>query len=104
MDNETFEIKLTQYEVGKKTIYRIQVEIIHRSEQVLRFRIFAGSKSMIMEKLLLKNKGEWKIKETNFKIKGKPKDTAMIIMEIQDAIEYYLAGSPKPVSKYEHKS
>jgi hypothetical protein len=104
MDNETFEIKLTQYEVGSKTIYRIQVEIIHRSEQVMRFRIFAGSKSMIMEKLLLKNKSDWKIKETNFKFKGKPKETAMTIMEIQDAIEFYLAGSPKPVNKYEHRS
>jgi hypothetical protein len=104
MDNETFEIKLTQYAVGSKTIYRIQVEIIHRSEQVLRFRIFAGSKSMIMEKLLLKNKGEWKIKETNFKFKGDPKETAMTIMEIQDAIDFYLNGSPKPVSKYADKA
>ena len=103
MDNETFEIKVTQYEVGKKTIYRIQVEIIHRSEQVLRFRIFAGSKSIIMEKLLLKNKGEWKIKETNFKIKGNPKEIAQTIMEMQDAIDFYLAGSPKPVNKYADK-
>lgn len=104
MDNETFEIKLTQYEVGMKTIYRIRVEIIHRSEQLMRFRIFSGSKSMIMEKLLLKNKSQWKIKETNFKLKGDPKEIASTVLEMQDAIEFYLAGSSKPVNKYEHRS
>jgi hypothetical protein len=87
-----------------KTIYRIQVEIIHRSEQVMRFRIFAGHKSMIMEKLLLKNKGQWKIKETNFKLTGNPKEIAQTVLEMQDTIEFYLAGSPKPVNKYAHKS
>jgi hypothetical protein len=103
MDNETFEIKLTKYYVGGKTIYRMNVEIIHRSEQVIRFRIFAGDKSMIMEKLLLKHKGQWKIKETNFKLSGDPKDIAEKVLEMQDSIEHYLAGSPVPVNKYKNK-
>ena len=102
MDNKTFEIKLVKYG-GKKTIYKMQVEIIHRSEQVIRFRISAGNKTMTMEKLLLKNKGQWKIRETNFEIKGNPREIAMAVMEMQDEIEFYLAGSPKPVSKYKSK-
>lgn len=35
----------------------MQVEVIHRSEQVIRFLIIAGFKSMTIEKLLLKQKG-----------------------------------------------
>ena len=102
MDNKTFEIKLAKYG-EKKAVYKMQVEIIHRSEQVIRFLISAGGKTMTMEKLLLKNKGQWKIRETNFKMKGDPKDIAMSVMNIQDAIEFYLAGSPKPVNKYKNK-
>jgi hypothetical protein len=103
MDNETFEIKLVKYIVGKKTLYKMQVEIIHRSEQVIRFSVRGGDKKMIMEKLLLKHKGQWKLKEANFEMKGNPKEIAMTIMEIQDEIEFYLSGSPKPVNKYKNK-
>ena len=102
MDNQTFEIKLVKFG-GVKTIYKMKVEIIHRSGQVIRFRISAGAKSMTMEKLLLKNKGQWKIRETNFEMKGSPKDIAMTVMEMQDAIEFHLAGRPQPVSKYKNK-
>jgi hypothetical protein len=103
MDNETFEIKLTKYEVGKKKIYKMQVEIIHRSAQVIRFSITGGDKKILMEKLLLKHKGQWKLKETNFEIKGNPKEIARSVMEIQDEIEFYMAGSPQPVNKYKNK-
>jgi hypothetical protein len=103
MDNKTFVIKLVKYPDGKKTIYKMQVEIIHRSEQVIRFCITAGAKKIIMEKLLLKHKGQWKIKEANFILKGNPKEIAMNVMEMQDEIEFYLAGSPKPVNKYKNK-
>lgn len=59
---------------------------------------------MVMEKLLLKHKGQWKIKETNFKLQGITKEIAMTVMEIQDEIEFYLAGSPKPVNKFKNKT
>ncbi len=104
MDNETFIIKLIKYADGKKTIYKMQVEIIHRSEQVIRFCITAGDKKIVMEKLLLKHKGQWKLKETNFPLKGNPKEIAITVMEIQDEIEFYLAGSPKPVNKFKNKT
>ena len=102
MDNKTFEIKLVKYG-GKRTVYKMQVEIIHRSEQVIRFRISAGTKSMTMEKLLLKNKGQWKIRETNFEITGNPGEIAMTVMAMQDEIEFYLAGSTNPVDKFKKK-
>ncbi|MDX2046756.1 MAG: hypothetical protein SFU87_08210 [Chitinophagaceae bacterium] len=102
MDNEAFEIILTRYGGGKKK-YRIQVEIFYRSGQVIRCRVFAGKKSMIMEKLLLKHKGQWKIKEMNFPFSGDIKSVSQTILDIQDEIDFYLAGSPKPVNKYKNK-
>ena len=103
MDNETFEIYLTRYGKTKQT-FKMQVEIFYRSEQVIRFRVFAGKKSMLMEKLLLKDKGQWKVKEINFEFAGDPKEVSRNIMDIQDEIEYYLAGRPLPVNKYKNKS
>ena len=101
MDNETFEITFRPY--WKDAKYKMQVEIIHRSEQVIRFKITGGSKTMIMEKLLLKHKGQWKIKEMNFQLTSDPKVLAKTIMELQDEIEFYLAGRPAPVNKYKNK-
>jgi hypothetical protein len=102
MDNETFEIAFIPYRMGR-TKYRMQVEIIHRSDQVIRFRITGGKKTMTMEKLLLKHKGQWKIKDMNFQFTGDPRDIAVTIKEIQDKIEFYLAGSPSAVNKYKNK-
>jgi len=81
----------------------MQVEVIHRSEQLLRFRVFAGKKSMVMEKLLQKSKAKWKVKEMNFSFTGNPKDVSRSIMDIQDQIDFFMAGQPKPVSKYKDK-
>lgn len=78
----------------------MQVEVTHRSEQLLRFRVFAGKKSMVMEKLLQKSKAKWKVKEMNFSFTGDPKDVSRSIMDIQDQIDFYMAGRPRPVSKY----
>ena len=102
MDNEAFEITIAKVgEPVKK--YKMQVEIILWSEQTIRFRIYAGDKSMIMEKLLLKHKGQWKIKEANFQLTGDPKTIAQAILTIQNEIEFYLAGRPKPVNKFKDK-
>jgi hypothetical protein len=101
MDNETFEIEFRPY--WKDTKYRMQVEIIDRSEQVIRFKITGGDKTMTMEKQLLKHKGQWKIKEMNFQLKGDPKVIAKTIDEIRNEIEFYLAGRPAPVNKYKDK-
>ena len=69
--------------------YKMNVEVIHVSDQVLRFRIIAGSKEMIMQKILSRKKSPWKIQEMNFEFKGDTKDSAMNLMRIQDAIDFY---------------
>ncbi|WP_276500163.1 hypothetical protein [Terrimonas pollutisoli] len=56
-----------------------------------------------MEKLLTKLTGQWKIKEMNFEMTGNIKDNAQNIMKIQDELDYYLAGRPKPVNKFKNK-
>jgi len=99
MTNETFEIRVAKWGVVNK-YFRLQVEIFYRSEQVIRFKISAGQKSFIMEKLLTKKKGQWKIKEMNFEMSGDTKQNAGSIMNIQDQIDYYLEGRPKPFNKY----
>jgi len=102
MDNETFEIRVPKW--GEpKTYFRMNVEIFYRSEQVIRFKIVAGEKIMIMEKLLTKTKGQWKIKEMNFVMTGDTKVNAGSIMNIQDQIDYYLEGRPKRFNKYANK-
>jgi len=102
MDNNLFEILLARYG-DKKQMFKMQVEIIYRSEQLLRFRVFAGNKSMVMEKLQKKNKGQWKVREMNFSFTGDPKDVSRSIMDIQDQIDFYMAGRPTPLSKYKDK-
>jgi len=102
MDNETFDIEIIKYGEPKRK-YKMRVEIVLRSEQAVRFRVFAGARSITMEKLLLKHRGQWKIKESNFELTGNPKDIAQTILEIQNEIEYYLAGSPKWVNRFKNK-
>jgi hypothetical protein len=102
MENETFEIEIQTFGEKRKR-FKMQVEIFHRSEQVIRFKISAGTKIMIMEKLLMKHTGQWKIKETNFQMTGDVKDNAESIMRIQEEIEYYLKGRPKWENKFKNK-
>lgn len=79
------------------------VDIIFRSEQLIRFKVYAGDKSMIMEKLLTKKTGQWKVKEMDFKFSGDEKDIAQSILEMQNDIDYYLQGRPKPINKFKDK-
>ncbi len=39
----------------------------------------------------------------NFEMTGNIKDNAQNIMKIQDELDYYLAGRPKPVNKFKNK-
>ena len=66
------------------------VEITHRSENVIRFSIKAGSKEMQMEKLLFRKTNQWKITRMSFDMEGNTKTNAMLIMDIQNAIDYQL--------------
>jgi len=83
---EKFEIVMRRWQDSRK--FRMNVECIYVTEQVLRFKITGGKKEMIMEKLLLKKTFQWKIKEMNFQFEGDDKSIAKSIMTIQNEIEY----------------
>lgn len=85
---ETFEIRVKKWTDNK--VYRMQVEKFYESDQILRFRITAGGKTMILEKQIIKKSNQWKIKETDFPMTGDPKSSAMAIMHIQDAIDHHI--------------
>ncbi len=51
---EQFEIIVNRWQDTRK--FKMQVHCVHVSEQVLRFKISAGNKEMMMEKLLMKKR------------------------------------------------
>jgi hypothetical protein len=83
---EKFEIVMSRWQDSRK--FKMNVECIYVTEQVLRFKITGGKKEMVMEKLLLKKTFQWKIKEMNFQFEGDDKAIAKSIMTIQNEIEY----------------
>ncbi|HEY5966384.1 MAG TPA: hypothetical protein VIU35_00335 [Chitinophagaceae bacterium] len=91
---EKFEIIMSRWKDTRK--FKMMVECIYVSDQVLRFKITGGQKEMIMEKLLLKKTNQWKITKMNFQFEGDDKTIAMAIMNIQDRIEYYINPPTKP--------
>ena len=91
---EKFEIIIQRFGDSRK--FKMRVECIHVSDQVLRFKVTGGQKEMIMEKLLLKKTNPWKISKMNFQFEGDDKSIAMAIMNIQDKIEYYINPPTKP--------
>ena len=91
---EKFDIIIQRF--GDSIKFKMAVECIHVSDQVLRFKITGGQKEMIMEKLLLKKTNPWKIAKMNFQFEGDDKTIAMALMNIQDRIEYYINPPTKP--------
>lgn len=85
MSNERFEIFFKRD--FDQTLYRAEVEIIYRSEKMLRFAVRAGEKELLMEKWLFRKTHQWKIKKTNFNLAGHTKVNARMIMVIQDEID-----------------
>lgn len=91
---EKFEIIMSRWKDTRK--FKMMVECIYVSEQVLRFKITGGQKEMIMEKLLLKKTNQWKIAKMNFQFEGDDETITKAIMDIQDRIEYYINPPTKP--------
>lgn len=87
-DHVRFEIRFRRWYDVK--IYRAIVEVTYKSENVIRFLITAGEKRMWMEKHLFKKKGQWKMTRVDFNMHGSTKDNAVMLMNIQDAIDYQL--------------
>lgn len=85
---EKFEIVVRRWMDSRK--FKMNVECIHVSEQVVRFKITGGRKEMFMEKILIKKTNPWKITKMNFQFEGDEETIAMAIMKIQEGIEYYI--------------
>lgn len=67
--------------------YRAKVILTYMTENVQRFTITAGEKRLLMEKHLFKKSGQWKVSRFDFTLKGNTKDNAVLLMNIQDAID-----------------
>ncbi len=91
---EKFEIIMSRWKDRRK--FKMMVECIYVSDQVLRFTITGGRKEMTMEKLLLKKTNQWKITKMNFQFEGDDESIAKAIMDIQDRIELYIDPPAKP--------
>jgi len=91
---EKFEILFRRWKDQQK--FRMMVECVYISDQVLRFKITGGKKEMIMEKLLLKKTNPWKIAKMNFQFEGDDETIAMSIMRIQEEIEFHINPPKKP--------
>ena len=94
---EKFEIVVRRWKDSRK--YKMNVECIYISEQVLRFKITAGQKEMFMEKILIKKTSQWKITKMNFQFEGDDETISMAIMNIQNEIEHYI-NPPTPRNWY----
>ena len=91
---EKFEIVFRRWKDQQK--FRMMVECVYISDQLLRFKITGGKKEMIMEKLLLKKTNPWKIAKMNFQFEGDDETIAMSIMRIQEEIDDYINPPEKP--------
>ena len=73
------------------TIYLMKVEIIHMSDQVQRFLVTGGSRSITLEKNLLKKRGNWKILEASISPSTNTEAAAHAMLQIQNEIDTYMA-------------
>jgi hypothetical protein len=87
--NERFELVFKPHR--HKITYRMQVDVLSQSDQVIRFKLSAGKKFITMEKLLLKKTGSWKILETNIDLKDLPSQQASYtLFELQNKLDEYI--------------
>jgi len=88
MNNQNFEIRFKRdYD---RNIYRAEVEITDRSENIIRVTVKAGTKAIEMEKWLFRKTNQWKIKRMSFEMKGNTKTNAKLILNIQNEIDLQL--------------
>ena len=48
-------------------LYKFEIQVLHQSNQVIRFSVKCSSQGMILEKRLLEKRQQWKILSTNVK-------------------------------------
>ena len=77
----------------RQRLYRIQVDITYRSENVIRFKIHAGTKWMLAEKWLFRKRNQWKLGNRNFTPDYDPKvvkENTEVMKDILLNINFYI--------------
>jgi hypothetical protein len=101
---DSFEIIFRPHAAEGK--YRMKVDVLYKSAQVIRFRVHAGEKYINMEKRLLNKSNHWKVTETNIDMVGSGiAKSTYTVFEIQERLEEYIKkddGREKGNVKYEH--
>lgn len=87
---DTFEIIVKPY--GDPKRYRLNVELIYATDQLLKFKISGGNKSFEMHKLIVRKSNQWKVQpgSFNFVMNKGPHETAAGIIVIQDALDAWI--------------
>lgn len=67
--------------------YRAKVTITDHTENIMRFTISAGGKEIKMEKWLFRKTNQWKLIRTNFVMDKNTKANALLVLDIQNAID-----------------
>lgn len=67
--------------------YRARVTVLYRTENVIRYRVAAGTKEIEMEKYLYRKSNQWKVDQLNFVRQGHTRTYEKIISDIQAAID-----------------
>lgn len=90
MEIDSFEIRL--YLIGHPKKYRIKVDVISKSDRILRFKVTGGNKSFELEKLLFRKSNQWKIRSNSFTNvqKKNPKEIEVGVKAISEAIDRHL--------------
>lgn len=76
----------------KPQLYRAKVEILQQTDERIRLVVKAGSKELYMDKYPFKKSSPWQIVTTNFTFGDDTQGDAMLVWEIQKAIDEVLAG------------
>lgn len=72
----------------KPQLYRAQVEILQQTDERIRLVVKAGGKELYMDKYPFKKSNQWHVVSLNFTLGEDTQGDAMLILEIQNAIDY----------------
>lgn len=76
----------------KPQLYRAQVEILQQTDERIRLVVRAGGKELYMDKYPFKKHNQWEVVAINFNLgNDDPQGDAMLILDIQRAIDHELA-------------
>jgi hypothetical protein len=83
-----FDITFRRHQDPK--LYRATVEILLHADNLLKMVVRAGGKELFMNKYLHRKGNQWKIITANFNFGSDSKRSAMMILDIQKAIDKVL--------------